>query len=109
LTRGWSLWGACIALGGAPFAHAEDASCHVQIIVMPQPTAAPIDSAVLQALSDAAQVRLQLIRALGPRVYLLALSSAQDGPDCTAAIARLQADPRLLSVERDVRRQRQEQ
>jgi hypothetical protein len=81
----------------------------VQIIVIPQPAAAPSDSAVLASLSAAARVQLRLIRAIGPRLYLLELSSASDKPDCAAAILRLQADPRLLSVERDVRRQRHKQ
>jgi hypothetical protein len=48
------------------------------------------------------------VRAIGPKLYLLVLADGDNDPDCAAAIARLQADGRLLSVERDVRRQPQD-
>jgi hypothetical protein len=53
-------------------------------------------------------VKLRFVRAIGAKLYLLVLADGDNDPDCTAAIARLQADPRLLSVERDARRQPQD-
>jgi hypothetical protein len=104
----WQSWIACLALGSAPLLAAEGSACHTQIIVSPAPGTAPLaDESVLQALGDAARVRLRLIRAIGPTLFLLQLEGEQNDADCAAAIARLQADSRLLSVERDVRRQRQ--
>lgn len=103
------LWVGCLALGAAAIVSAAVApTCRARIIVVPQPEAPRFtDDAALQALGDTARVRLHLIRTIGPKLYLLELSTRADDPDCAAAIARLQADPRLLSVERDVRRQRQ--
>ena len=104
----WQPWIACLALGSAPLLAAGGSLCHAQIIVSPAPgTATLTDEAVLQSLGDAARVRLRLIRAIGPKLFLLQLEGDDNDADCAAAIARLQADSRLLSVERDVRRQRQ--
>jgi hypothetical protein len=108
LTSPWQPWIACLALGSAPLLAAEGSACHAQIIVRPAPGTAPLtDEAVLQALGDAARVRLRLIRAIGPALILLRVEGEQNDTACSAAIVRLQADSRLLSVERDVRRQRQ--
>jgi hypothetical protein len=79
----------------------------MQIIVLPAPGVAPADRQAWEAAGTTARVRLRLLRPIGPKLYLLELDSSEADPDCKAAIARLQADSRFLSVERDVRRQRQ--
>ncbi|MGA2563336.1 MAG: hypothetical protein ABSF96_07240 [Steroidobacteraceae bacterium] len=105
----WRPLAACAALGAAPLVAADGRACHAQIIVLPAPgTESLSDQRALQALAHQAHVELRLIRAIGPKLYLLVLSDGDNDPDCTAAIARLQADPRLLSVERDARRQSQD-
>jgi hypothetical protein len=100
----WQLWIAGALLGAGP-ALALAPACHAQIIVSPAPAAAPLsDQRILQALADRALVKLTYVRAIGPKLYLLVLAGGDNDPDCTAAIARLQSDSRLLSVERDARR-----
>ena len=95
-------------LGATPVL-VDAAACQVQIIVRPATGAAPLsDEHALQALEHQAQVKLRYVRAIGPKLYLLVLADGDSDPDCAAAIARLEADPRLLSVERDVRRQPQD-
>jgi hypothetical protein len=105
----WRPWVACAALGAAPLVAADSAACHAQIIVLPAAGMTPLsDERTLQSLGDQAHVKLRFVRAIGPKLYLLVLADGDNDPDCTAAIARLQADPRLLSVERDARRQPQD-
>jgi len=105
----WRPWVACAALGAAPLVDADSPACHAQIIVLPASGTAPLsDQRALQSLADQAHVTLRFVRAIGPKLYLLVLADGDNDPDCIAAIARLQADPRLLSVERDARRQPQD-
>jgi hypothetical protein len=88
---------------------ADSAACQVQIIVLPAAGTAPLsDERALQSLEEQAHVKLRFVRAIGPKLYLLVLADGDNDPNCSAAIARLQADPRLLSVERDARRQPQD-
>jgi hypothetical protein len=105
----WRTWVVCAALGAAPLVVADSPTCHAQIIVLPAAGTGPLsDERALQSLGDQAHVKLRFVRAIGPKLYLLVLADGDNDPDCTAAIARLQADPRLLSVERDARRQPQD-
>jgi hypothetical protein len=105
----WGPWVAYVALGAGPLALADSTACHEQIIVLPAAATPPLsDEHTLESLGEQAHVKLRFVRAIGPKLYLLVLADGDNDPDCAAAIARLQADSRLLSVERDLRRQPQD-
>jgi hypothetical protein len=84
---------------------AARASCDARVLVqLVHGVGSPPDQAWLEALSGAAGVQLQYLRALTPQLHVLRLRDAGDSVDCGRALDRLRHDPRVRSAELDKRR-----
>lgn len=90
---------ACVQPRGA--AQADPATCNVRVIVALNQTP---DDSVLRDLSRVSGAKLELIRTMTSNLHLLALEAQGTDSECTAAMERLRADPRVRSVDVDARR-----
>jgi hypothetical protein len=101
----------CTLVGGAAAAcaqpredasHADAPQCNLRVIVAldGEPT-----EALLGDLSRASGAKLELVRNMTTNLHLLALTATGPESQCSAAMERLRADPRVRSVDVDQRRQ----
>jgi hypothetical protein len=78
------------------------AECEAQVIVSLDE--APND-ALMAGLAQTTRARLTVTGAVTSTLYVLTLRAAGADAECSAAIERLRADPRVRSVDIDARRQ----